>query len=191
MDFKTLFRIMAWFGLEGSRKDHLVHHFCREQGYPSPCQVAQSPIQLDLEHVQWWANWQLLWAMQREAALLNGCSKASLEPFFSRLNDHNSLSLSSLETFSSPLMIFVVSSGLTPTDSRLSCTGEPQNWKQCSEWGLTEAEKRVRIVSLNLLPTSFGAAQDMVGFLACRHTLPAPVQFLLYQNPKVIFCSLF
>ncbi|KFO60382.1 Golgin subfamily B member 1 [Corvus brachyrhynchos] len=33
------------------------------------------------------------------------------------------------------------------------CFWEPQNWKQCSEWGLTKAEKRVRIVSLNLLPT--------------------------------------
>ncbi|NXX66262.1 GOGB1 protein, partial [Spizella passerina] len=39
--------------------------------------------------------------------------------------------------------------------------------------------------------TSFGAAQGMIGFLGCRHTLPAPVQFLVYQNPRVVLCSLF
>lgn len=140
MNFKTLFRIPAWFGLEGTHKD-LVHPPCPEQGRASPGQVAQSPIQLDLEHAQWWGSWQLLQAIQREAALLKGCSKASLKPFFSRLNTHKSLSLSSWEIGSSPLIILVVSSGLTPADPICLVQGSPRTGQSALS-GVSQKQRR-------------------------------------------------
>ncbi|KAK4810535.1 hypothetical protein QYF61_004498 [Mycteria americana] len=36
--------------------------------------------------------------------------------------------------------------------------------------------------------TSFYAAQDTVGFLGCKHTFPAHVQFFIHQYPQVLLC---
>ena len=38
-----------WFELEGTFKGHLVQLPCHEQGHPQLGQVAQNPIQPDLE----------------------------------------------------------------------------------------------------------------------------------------------
>ncbi|KAK4807231.1 LOW QUALITY PROTEIN: hypothetical protein QYF61_024351 [Mycteria americana] len=46
------YRCQEWFGLEGTLKGHLVHPPCNEQGHLSLDQVAQSPIQADLECLQ-------------------------------------------------------------------------------------------------------------------------------------------
>jgi len=47
-------RTIEWFGLEGTFKAHLVQLPCHEQGHLQPDQVAQSPIQPDLECFQGW-----------------------------------------------------------------------------------------------------------------------------------------
>jgi len=43
---------MGWFGLEGTFKDHLVQALSHGQGHLPLDQVAQSPIQPGLEHLQ-------------------------------------------------------------------------------------------------------------------------------------------
>ncbi|NXM85762.1 GOGB1 protein, partial [Oenanthe oenanthe] len=105
-------------------------------------------------------------------------AKASLKLFFSRLNNHKSLSLSSWEMIDfSPLIVFVVSCGLPLAHPHLTCTGEPQNWTQCSEWGLTTTEERVRISPSACCPHSFGAAQDMIGLIGTHCQLLSSFQF--------------
>jgi len=42
--------IIEWFGLEGTFKGHLVQPPCNERGHLQPDKVAQSPVQLVLEH---------------------------------------------------------------------------------------------------------------------------------------------
>jgi len=45
---------MECFGLEGTFKGHLAQHLCSEQGHLQLDQVAQSPVQPDLERFQIW-----------------------------------------------------------------------------------------------------------------------------------------
>ena len=47
-------RIIEWFELEGTFKGHLVQPPCHEQGHLPLDQVAQSPVQPDLECSQGW-----------------------------------------------------------------------------------------------------------------------------------------
>jgi len=59
------------------------------------------------------------------------------------------------------------------------------SWMQDSRWGVTRAEGH------NHLPppaghVSFGAAQDVVGFLGCKHTLLGHVALLVNQHPQVL-----
>ena len=54
-----MFRIIEWFGLEGAFKGHLVQALCNEQGYLQLDQVAQSPVQPDLECCQGWGIYHL------------------------------------------------------------------------------------------------------------------------------------
>jgi len=70
----------------------------------------------------------------------------------SRLNNPNSLSLSSEERCSSPLIVFVVLLWTRSNSSTffLCCL---QSWTQDSRWGLTRAEQRGRITSVDLLAT--------------------------------------
>ena len=51
-------RLVQWFGLEGTFRGHLVQPHCHEQGHLQPDQVAQSPVQPDLECFQGW-TWEL------------------------------------------------------------------------------------------------------------------------------------
>ena len=49
-----LYRIIESFGLEGTFKGHLAQPPCNEQGHLQLDQVAQSPVQPDLECFQGW-----------------------------------------------------------------------------------------------------------------------------------------
>ena len=50
-------RITEWFGLEGTFKGHLVQPLCNEQGHLQLDQVAQSPVQPELESFQGWGTY--------------------------------------------------------------------------------------------------------------------------------------
>jgi len=52
-------RIIEWFGLEGTFKGHLVQPPCSGQGHLPLDQVAQSPVQPDLECFQGWGIYHL------------------------------------------------------------------------------------------------------------------------------------
>jgi len=51
---------MEWFELEGAFKGHLVHPVCNEQGHLQLHQVAQSPVQPDIECFHGWGIVELL-----------------------------------------------------------------------------------------------------------------------------------
>ena len=51
--------IDSYFGLEGTFKGHLVQPSCNEQGHLQLDQVAQSPVQPDLEYFQGWGTYNL------------------------------------------------------------------------------------------------------------------------------------
>jgi len=50
----TTFRIIEWFGLEGTLKGRPVQPYCTEQVHLQLDQVAQSPVQPDLARFQGW-----------------------------------------------------------------------------------------------------------------------------------------
>jgi len=52
-------RIIEYFGLEGTFKGHLVQPPCNKQEHLPLDQVAQSPIQPDLECFQGWSIYHL------------------------------------------------------------------------------------------------------------------------------------
>ena len=52
-------RIIEWFGLGGTFKGHLVQPPCHEQGHLQRDQVAQRPVQPDLECFQGWGIYNL------------------------------------------------------------------------------------------------------------------------------------
>ena len=89
-----------------------------------------------------------------------------------------------------PLRPFLwASSGPALTGPYLSCTEDPRGG--CSTPGGVSQE---RIKGENHLPqpaghASFEAAQDTLGFLGCKRTLPAHVQFLIHQYPQVLLCK--
>ncbi|KAK4811117.1 hypothetical protein QYF61_019748 [Mycteria americana] len=94
-----------------------------------------------------------------------------------------------MERCSSPLIIFVALFWTCSNKSMSFLCWGPQNWTQYSRWGLTTVEWRGRITSLNLLATlHLYAAQDAIGFLGCKRTLPAHVLFFIHQYPQVLLC---
>jgi len=104
---------------------------------------------------------------------------------FSRLNSPNSLCLSSQESYSSPLTVFVAL--LWTCSNRfisfLCC--RPQSWMLYSRWALTQSG----LEGQNHLTrpagyTSLDAAQDMVGFLGCVSTLLGHVELYFNQTLK-------
>ena len=54
VQYRFLHRLVEWFGLEATFKGHLVQPRCSEQGHLQLDQVAQSPVQPDLECFQGW-----------------------------------------------------------------------------------------------------------------------------------------
>lgn len=52
----TSHRIIEEFGLKGIFKAHLVQHPCNEQGHLQPKQIAQTPVQPNLEGFKRWAS---------------------------------------------------------------------------------------------------------------------------------------
>ena len=109
-----------------------------------------SPLVVSLQALVSSPSAAFLWASVRywQAALRSACSL-----LFSRLISPNSLSLSSEERGSSPLIIFMASSGPAPTSPCLFLCWGLQSWTQDSGWGVTRAEQRGRILSLTLLAT--------------------------------------
>ena len=109
------------------------------------CSLKPLPLVLSLHVLVKSASPSFLYAPSGTGRLLQGLPGA-----FSRLNNPNSLSLSSWERCSSPRHF----RGLLGTCSNRSmsflCRGL-QSWMQDSRWGLTTAEQRRRIPSLDLL----------------------------------------
>jgi len=98
---------------------------------------------------------------------------------FSRLNNPNSRSLSSQERCSIPL---ITSVALLWTRSNRSVSffyWVPQSWTPYSRWGLTRAEQRNRIPSLDLLATLL-LMQPRI-WLAFAH-----IQFFIHQYHQVL-----
>lgn len=85
-----------------------------------------------------------------------------------------------------PLSTSWPSSVLVPTVPCLFLLGH-QTCTQHSRWGLCES----RVEGQNPLPRPAGhtpsdAAQDSTGFLGCKHTLPAHVEFFTNHHPQVL-----
>jgi len=104
---------------------------------------------------------------------------------FSRLTKPSSLSLSLQERCSSPLSIFVASSGPAPTEFHIFLVLEATDL----DAGLQMGPHESRAEGDNSLPSpcchpSFNAAHNTVGLLGCKHTLLAYVQFFIHQNHK-------
>ena len=113
------------------------------------------------------------------ANLLRLHSNTSSRSLMKKLNNPNSLTLSSWALLGGLLW-----TRLNKCMSFL-CWG-PWSWARYSKWSLTRAEWQ------NHLPqpaghASFDAAQDMVGFLGCRHTLLGHVELLSTNTLKA--CS--
>ncbi|KAK4827484.1 hypothetical protein QYF61_018784 [Mycteria americana] len=184
-------RTIEWFGLEGTLKIISFQRPCHGQGRLPLDQVAQSPIQPGLEHFQGWGihsfPGQPVPAPFRYWKAARRCPQSLL---FSRLNNPNSLSLSSQERCSSPRIIFVALLW-THSNSSMSflCWG-PQRLNAVLQAGSHESG----VEEENHLPRpaghcSFDAAQDMVGFLGCKCTLPRHDEPLIDQHPQALLLT--
>lgn len=105
----------------------------------------------------------------------------------------NSVTLSSWEKYSSPLIIFLAllwtRSNRWSSTSFLCCRS--QSWMPYSGWGLTRAELRGRITSLFLLPTMFLMQPGCCySFLGCKKTSSADVGLLVKQDPRILLWAL-
>ncbi|KAK4818789.1 hypothetical protein QYF61_019135 [Mycteria americana] len=200
---KLRYRIIERFGLEGTFKDHLVQPPCHGQGHLSLDQVAQSTIQPGLEHFQGGGihNFseqsvpvayhphckKFLPYVQSKSTLFQfqtiapcpittglGHNKVSLKP---------SLLQAEQPQLSQPFFIGEVHVFPVLATPEL----DPLEY---SRWGLTRAEYRGSIISLDLLVTlkKKCAAQDMIGFQGCKCTLLAHIQFFIYKYPQVLLC---
>lgn len=185
---QDMFRIMAWFGLEGIRKDRLVHPPCLSRDIFNQVRLLRAPSNLTLnmsndgatdsfsgqpreKQPSWKAAVRPPWSLSSP-----GRTVTASQPFFIR--DVFRPSDYFCGFFWTQVDVCLVQGN--PRTGHGALSGVSQ--KQRSGWELSPQLAT---------HTSFDAARDTVDFLACRHTLPAPVQFLLYQNPKVILCSLF
>jgi len=63
---------------------------------------------------------------------------------------------------------------------------EAQNLTQHSSYGLTRAEQKGRITSLDLLAAH---PEHAIDHLCCKGTLMAHVQLGAHQDPHVLFCT--
>lgn len=182
---------MAWFRLEGIHKDHLVHPPCLSRDIFNEVRLLRAPSNLTLnmsndgttdsfsgqpreKQPSWKAAVRPPWSLSSPGRTITAVSAflhqrhvpALWSFLWFLLDSHQQINICLVQR--------------NPRTGHGALSGVSQ--KQRRGWELSPQLAT---------HTSFGAAQDMVGFLACRHTLPAPVQFLLYQNPKVILCSRF
>ncbi|KAK4831174.1 LOW QUALITY PROTEIN: hypothetical protein QYF61_015644 [Mycteria americana] len=185
----------------------------QEQGHLQLDQVAQSPIQPDLECFQGWGIHYLsgqplsasppsflnlpslslkplLLVLSQQALLkiLEGCYKVSLEP---------SLLQAEQPQLSQPVLVGEV---LQPSDHFHGPPLDPL--QQLHVFPLLRAPELDTVLQMsshqsrgegqNHLPgpaghSSFDAAQDTVGLRGCKHTLLAHVQLFVHQYPQVLF----
>ncbi|KAK4816278.1 hypothetical protein QYF61_014350 [Mycteria americana] len=94
-----------------------------------------------------------------------------------------------LERCSSPLIIFVALLWTHSNRSMPFLCQRPQNW----DAGLQVGSHQSGVEGENHLPrpaghASFDAAQDNIGFLGCKHTLPARIQIFIPHYPQVLLC---
>ncbi|KAK4828015.1 LOW QUALITY PROTEIN: hypothetical protein QYF61_022792 [Mycteria americana] len=177
------FGIMLWTGRDLYRSSSPTP--LQEQGHLQLDQVAQSPIQPDLEYLQGWGLHYL--SVQPLPAPFKYWKAAVRSPhslLFSSLNKPNSLSLRGAPALGSFLWpssepapkLHVL---LVPRAPELDAVFQVRSHKS-------------RVEGQNYLPqpaghVSFDAAQDTVGLLGCERTLSAHVQLFIHQHPKVLF----
>ena len=123
---------MAWVGED--LKDHLVPTLCCGQSCQPFDQAAQGPIQTGLECLQRWVihsfSGQPVSVPHHLLIKIFEYWKAAVRSpqsfLFSRLNKPNSLSFSTEERCSSPLIIFVALLWTAPTAPHPSCAEGPR-----------------------------------------------------------------
>ena len=104
----------------------------------------------------------------------------------SKLNKPSSLSLSSQERCSSPLIILVALLWTCYKSSTSFLCWGPQVWTQCCRWDLTREGKSRWGQSSPCYHPPVGAAQDTVGILGCKSTLSVHVQLSIRQDSQVL-----
>ena len=120
--------------------------------------------------------------------VLKAAIRSAQNLLFSKLNNPSSLSLSSQERCSIPLLTFVALLWTHFNSSMSFLCWVLQSCTQDSRWGLSRAERE------NHQPwpaghPSFDAARDTVGLLGCKHTLPGRVELLINQHSHFLLLS--
>ncbi|KAK4831029.1 LOW QUALITY PROTEIN: hypothetical protein QYF61_014917 [Mycteria americana] len=153
----STFPLWNSLGWKGPLKVIYSNPPCNEQGHLQLDQVAQSPIQPELECFQGWGIYHL------SGQPVPAAIRSPWSLLFSRLNKPNSLSLSSYERCSSSRITFVA-----PLWTRSNRAEGQNHLPQPAGYA------------------AFDAAQDTVGFLGCECTLSAHVQLFIHQYPQVL-----
>lgn len=106
---------------------------------------------------------------------MKGPSKVFPKPSLLQAWQLNSLILSSQESCSSPLIIFVASSGLSPTNPNLCCPGSPRvGHKTPGGSHQSGVQSKRHLLAMLLLMQAriwFDASQNMIHFLICKMML--------------------
>ncbi|KAK4831083.1 hypothetical protein QYF61_015281 [Mycteria americana] len=163
---------------------------CNEQGHLQLDQVAQSPVQLDLECFQGWGIYHPSGQpvpVFHHPHILKGCNKVSPEP---------SLLQAEQPQLSQP---FLIGDVFHPSDHFCGPPLDPL--QQVHVFPVLRAPEldavlqvgshQSRVEGQNHLPrpaghASFDAAWDTVGLLGCECTLLARVQLFIHQYPYVL-----
>ncbi|KAK4813629.1 hypothetical protein QYF61_014389, partial [Mycteria americana] len=136
----------------------------QEQGHLQLDQVAQSPVQPDLEGFQGWGIYHLSGQpvpVPHHPHLLAGCYKVSLEP---------SLLQAEQPQLSQPVLVGEV---LQPSDH--FCDPPLDSLQQ------------LHLCLVLRTPELDAVLRDTVGLLGCERTLSAHAQFFVHQYPQVLF----
>ncbi|KAK4825368.1 hypothetical protein QYF61_027121 [Mycteria americana] len=158
-------RIIEWFWLEGTFKGHPVQSPCNEQGHLQLDQVAQSPIQPDLDCLQGWGIHHLSGKpvpVFHHPHLLKGRNKVCTEPSF--LQDEET------QLFQP----FFIGEAVHPSNH---FCGPPLDPLQ-----------QVYVFPVLETPELDTVLQGTVGFLGFERTLSAHVQLFIQQYSQVLLC---